>query len=94
MGKLIRNGNPSLTVQSKSANKIFEELVVKILSEIKNCEEKHLIKLEIQQKLAKLKYHKLRQYQLGDRVFSPAVEANEKYFRRWSVTQSTPPLPQ
>ena len=42
------NDNPTITAQSKSADKIFGELVVKTLSKIKDCEEKDLIKLEIE----------------------------------------------
>lgn len=42
------NDNPTITAQSKSADEIYGELVVKTLGEIKYCEEKDLIKLEIE----------------------------------------------
>ena len=51
LDKLNSNDNPTMTTQLKSADEIFGELVVKTLGEIKDCEEKDLIKLEIQQKL-------------------------------------------
>ena len=38
--KLNSNENPIITTQSKSADKMFRELVVKTLGEIKDCEEK------------------------------------------------------
>ena len=81
LNKLNRNDNTTITAQSKSTDEIFGELVVKTLGEIKGCEEKNLIKLQMQQKLIKLKYQKLRQYQRGDSLLSPTAEGNENYFR-------------
>ena len=56
-------------------------MVVATLSEIKYCGEKDFIKLEIQQKLIKLKCQKLKQYQPGASLLSRTAEGNENHFR-------------
>ena len=46
--------NAKVTSSPKSADELFGELVVKLLGEIPENEEKDLLKLEIQQKLIRL----------------------------------------
>ena len=47
---------PSETTKSKSKNKIFSEMTVKMVSGIPECEEKYLLKLRIQQDIINTRF--------------------------------------
>ena len=61
---------PKVTSSSKSADELFGELVVKLLGEIPEQEEKALLKIEIQQKFIRLKHLRVQQSPMDNRLRS------------------------